>query len=230
MMATDIQHGTSTASRNGCRCVICREANTKRVNEWRWKTGKREKGRKPSYDGLRLARLERIAEYEKHPARCKRCGKVIPYDRRADAHCSVSCARRNERAIEHAKSIAKLGGDANGRKRRALVTDSDFAINVRLSTYRGAARKRGFVFELSRDQFVKIILEDCWYCGRPPQTTWRKTKRESAPNLNGIDRVDNAKGYTVENSVPCCGPCNRAKHTLGCEEFVALAKLIAARH
>lgn len=226
----NVTPGSSTAYRNGCRCSECSEANTRRVNEWRWKNGARIKGRKPSYETHRMRKAERIAAYEQSPSRCRRCAKPIPYERRTDAHCSVSCARRNERAIIQAQAIALAGGLANGKKRRAAVTDEDFSINVRLSAYRGMARRRGCVFELSRDQFAALVRGACWYCGGSPLPTWRKASRPGCPPLNGIDRIDNSKGYTLENSVPCCGPCNRAKHTMNHEEFISMAKRIAARH
>jgi hypothetical protein len=31
---------------------------------------------------------------------------------------------------------------------------------------------------------------------------------------NGIDRVDNEKGYLVENCVPCCFTCNSLKKSV----------------
>lgn len=36
---------------------------------------------------------------------------------------------------------------------------------------------------------------------------------------SGLDRVDNDKGYTVENSVACCTRCNTMKSTYCLEEF-----------
>jgi hypothetical protein len=36
---------------------------------------------------------------------------------------------------------------------------------------------------------------------------------------NGIDRVDNSKGYTPENTVPCCKICNKIKGTGDVQTF-----------
>jgi hypothetical protein len=36
----------------------------------------------------------------------------------------------------------------------------------------------------------------------------------------GIDRKDNTKGYVLENSLPCCYLCNRAKGDKPYEEFI----------
>lgn len=38
---------------------------------------------------------------------------------------------------------------------------------------------------------------------------------------NGIDRVDNSKGYTSDNCVPCCWACNNAKKNNSSSEFLA---------
>lgn len=41
---------------------------------------------------------------------------------------------------------------------------------------------------------------------------------------NGIDRIDNAKGYTIENSVTCCKRCNFAKRNMSYDEFISWGK------
>jgi hypothetical protein len=37
---------------------------------------------------------------------------------------------------------------------------------------------------------------------------------------SGIDRKDNNKGYTLENSVSCCTQCNTAKLNFTTEQFM----------
>jgi hypothetical protein len=46
---------------------------------------------------------------------------------------------------------------------------------------------------------------------------------------NGIDRLDNALGYTTANSVPCCKPCNQAKNDRSVDEFRDWACALAMR-
>ena len=50
------------------------------------------------------------------------------------------------------------------------------------------------------DEFSSLVDKECYYC--------HYYKKEE---VNGIDRVDNTKGYTKENSVSCCEMCNRIK-------------------
>lgn len=45
---------------------------------------------------------------------------------------------------------------------------------------------------------------------------------------NGIDRVDNAVGYILENCIPCCEFCNKAKGTKTYFDFLDwICRLIA---
>ena len=56
-----------------------------------------------------------------------------------------------------------------------------------------------------------------------PRSSTRKESRRRGNGdytYNGIDRVDNTRGYTLDNVVPCCFKCNRAKDTMTKEEFL----------
>jgi 5-methylcytosine-specific restriction endonuclease McrA len=68
-------------------------------------------------------------------------------------------------------------------------------------------------------------LAPCHYCGLPPYTVSHR-KKDQAFVYTGIDRVDNEKGYTPDNVVPCCGVCNFMKGKLGLEQFLAQIKRI----
>jgi len=48
-------------------------------------------------------------------------------------------------------------------------------------------------------------------------------------NLNGIDRVNNAFGYTWQNCVACCENCNRSKGTRTVADFMKWALNIARK-
>ena len=104
--------------------------------------------------------------------------------------------------------------------------------NTMYHNYRRAAVRRGYAFEITFDEFSSLISQDCAYCGQPPSTLFHddyavKATKFYAPGefyYNGVDRVDNAIGYTVGNVVPCCKICNQAKHTLTVGEWLQWAK------
>ena len=89
------------------------------------------------------------------------------------------------------------------------------------STYRKGAKKRGYTWKISQEQFLLLTSAYCCYCG----------KSDSAASYGmGIDRWDNSRGYFADNVVPCCKDCNRAKSTRTPRDFVEGCRAIAAQH
>lgn len=96
------------------------------------------------------------------------------------------------------------------------------------SLFAGYKRDRGYEFSITYEYFKDIISKNCHYCGSEPSNV-KKDKRSFGDRVlkyNGIDRIDNDKGYTEENTVPCCRNCNIAKHTYTVEFFKELVTKI----
>ena len=72
--------------------------------------------------------------------------------------------------------------------------------------YLQLSNMRNKEFELTIKQYWDIKQNPCYYCG-------------NQHNI-GIDRLDNTKGYTVENSVPCCYMCNMMKNTMSEDQLI----------
>ena len=99
----------------------------------------------------------------------------------------------------------------------------EHSINSAWKSLRNNAKTRSISVDISKEEFVSIAKMDCFYCGEPPtekiyhdQPSWSTPAR-----LNGIDRVDNSIGYTVDNIVASCYICNRGKMNLSLQEFKA---------
>lgn len=85
--------------------------------------------------------------------------------------------------------------------------------NSLLRQYKFNAAKKGLPFLLTDERFFELTKMNCYLCNDPPSAFYRHSKGCNGAYLyNGIDRVDNALGYTEENSRPCCAPCNLIKH------------------
>lgn len=109
----------------------------------------------------------------------------------------IETARIN--IIENRKSAVKPYGVA--------------AFNQLYSRYKCQAQERGIPFNLSTEEFRQLTSQNCFLCGSEPAQTERSHGRAYNGNYvyNGIDRVDNNKGYQFDNCAPCCGKCNRSK-------------------
>jgi len=81
------------------------------------------------------------------------------------------------------------------------------------------AKKRGYEWHLTNEQIAQLTKQPCHYCGAEPSQVCGDEKMYGNYIYNGIDRVDNTKGYTIDNVVPCCGACNRAKDVMTIDEF-----------
>lgn len=82
-------------------------------------------------------------------------------------------------------------------------------------------------FSLTKEDAYKMFSANCHYCNLPPSNVYLN-KRSGLPETkySGIDRVDSSKGYTVENTVPCCKQCNYAKLTMTEQEFYDWVKRV----
>lgn len=92
--------------------------------------------------------------------------------------------------------------------------------------YQDAAQRRGLDFKLSREEFRDITQKPCFYCGILPNSIFGRRNTNGGYIHNGIDRINNSKGYTFDNCVPCCKICNYMKHKLSQEEFLIHIKEI----
>lgn len=81
--------------------------------------------------------------------------------------------------------------------------------------YIKSAQKRGIDFTLPKTIFNELILKPCFYCSY--------IKKDE---VNGIDRIDNNKGYVEDNCIACCQFCNLAKGTQHPQEFIDKMKAI----
>ena len=71
------------------------------------------------------------------------------------------------------------------------------------------AYARGLLFTITESDFEKCAIQPCYYCGFSSMT-----------RLNGIDRIDNNKGYIAGNCLSCCTMCNIIKNVQHPLEFL----------
>lgn len=75
------------------------------------------------------------------------------------------------------------------------------------------AEKRNLEFKITLDQAAGFKNKKCNYCGKA-------VKRIS------LDRVNNNRGYVIDNIVTCCEKCNRMKRNMTVNEFINQCKKI----
>jgi len=79
------------------------------------------------------------------------------------------------------------------------------------------AKERGLNFEISEQQTGEFWQKPCHYC------TW------AIPTI-GLDRIDNAKGYVIDNLISSCPVCNGSKLVFSQAEYINHCRIVAAAH
>lgn len=98
--------------------------------------------------------------------------------------------------------------------------DPDLLVHDIYIRYVRSANKRNILFNIDKEFFAKLIIQNCYYCNRPPQQVYKSKKREF--KYNGIDRLESSKGYELYNCVTCCKQCNYAKGKMNYKDFIDL--------
>lgn len=131
--------------------------------------------------------------------------------------CICDCGKLVNTALIAVKSCGCLQKEKLvERSRKQMGFASTTAV---LSYYKRNAKNRNLEWNLSREEFSKIVQGSCYYCNSSPNNVFAMKSGDKLIR-NGIDRLDNTKGYTLTNCVSCCKICNRAKGSLPLDEFL----------
>jgi hypothetical protein len=129
--------------------------------------------------------------------KCSVCRQVLPLSKFA------------VEPLRPTKGMARKRVEYRHRPKASCMVCS--AKRGRYTVYKNSAKASGRVFTLSKELFYNLLESDCYYCGDSPS---------GKAECNGIDRVDNSRGYEEDNVVPCCSICNTAKSTLPLDEWI----------
>jgi hypothetical protein len=145
--------------------------------------------------------------------------------------CGITASHRStalrKGAFAHCdgRHLRRLSAPSPLRKRSGYAAATE--VYRRIQT---GAKRRGFPFSLSRNEFDLITASNCWYCGAPPSNQHSRRHFYGTFIYNGIDRLDSLLGYEVNNCVACCATCNIMKQDLLPAEFLLHIEQIYRHH
>ena len=94
----------------------------------------------------------------------------------------VYCKKHYDIAVKHSYSINRLP-------------------KIRLAYVYKESIRHGTLSDILLGQYVKLLQQGCHYCGEGLENSTK----------SGLDRINNSKGYTLDNVLPCCGACNQIR-------------------
>lgn len=151
-------------------------------------------------------------EFVKHPIKAKNygwkcqcdCGNISEF---IDTNNLTSGRVKSCGCIRNRKSSERLKNKPSKNK----LESGEGSMSCLINSYRYGAKKRGFDYNLTRDEFREITKGVCFHCGIEPKQIMQGQRTNGPYVYNGIDRLDSKIGYNISNCVPCCNQCNTAK-------------------
>lgn len=104
--------------------------------------------------------------------------------------------------------------------RKNSTSVEDRRIKYLFAQYKSHAKYNKREFTLTIDEFKNLVYSNCHYCDEPPSNLVKNPRYGGPFYYNGIDRKDALRYYTLDNSLPCCITCNRAKNNMSYKEFI----------
>lgn len=108
-----------------------------------------------------------------------------------------------------------------------MTRKEEYSFDQLLILYRYQAKSRGFDFNLTKEQFKSLTQLPCFYCGDSFTNAYKR--RKGIYLYNGVDRLNSALGYEIENCVACCKVHNRMKFRMSVQEFIAACRSVVDR-
>lgn len=118
------------------------------------------------------------------------------------------------RTLGHKKRVQKWNKSEKGKH---AINTYQKTIKGRYNFSKQKAKKQNKEFTLTLEQYEQLLSKPCYYDGVSLLGEYGV----------GLDRIDNNKGYTLENVLPCCGNCNKIRGaTISVAEMIEVAKLL----
>jgi hypothetical protein len=143
--------------------------------------------------------------------------------------CICECGNINE-YVDGAK--LKDGKKKNCGKHKRVVKlgprlANDLAAKNKIwSSYISNAKKKKHEITITKEFAIKLFSSNCFYCNAEPSKVIKNHGKIPIMKYNGIDRLDNTKGYVENNVVPCCARCNYKKSSDNKIEFILWIKKV----
>lgn len=130
------------------------------------------------------------------------------------------CPFCNEIFISTSNRFKTISSCYNCRAETKKVSSEESTLKHLYSGVKGRRISKERGFDLTFDEFKKLVKTSCHYCGSKGYVSKGHREWSAEVLVNGLDRIDSSSGYTYNNVVPCCRICNSAKSDMEYDDFI----------
>jgi hypothetical protein len=130
---------------------------------------------------------------------------------------SMTYAEIGDRLGRTEGAVKRMRGEMDLERKKRELSPGESSAYRRFKSYEFDSKHE---FEISFGYWKFLTKQVCYYCGKPPSQVYDVDGLKGSYTYNGIDRLDNERGYTRDNCVACCKECNRAKLEMDAEEYI----------
>ena len=127
--------------------------------------------------------------------------------------CDRQKARRRRQIAANPDEFYAHQRDKNNKRfaanKETILERSRLSVPNRLRSVKNGAKQREYEWSIDDDAAMGMILGPCFFCGIL-----------AVDCVHGLDRLDNCRGYTPDNTVGCCGECNMMKKCIDARTFL----------
>lgn len=116
------------------------------------------------------------------------------------ARCSIEYCRNDSRSLGYCHKHYRIHVERLRPGYHERMRQKTRLTNYRFNGAKSRAKQRNLSFDIEPAWYEAFLKQPCHYCGRTLDETGC-----------GMDRIDNSKGYFVENVIPACGDCNKGR-------------------
>jgi hypothetical protein len=120
--------------------------------------------------------------------------------------------------LEKQASNAKRWRENNPEKQQQFNNARNNSIQCQYKVYMGVAKRKNLAFEITPEDYETTVKMVCYYC-----------HETNEKGFNGLDRINQRLGYTIENCVSCCSQCNYMKGSMSKLAYIQRACHISTK-
>lgn len=143
---------------------------------------------------------------------CKLCNKCrTKYNRQNSTPLHQECIQKwREENKERVRELSRKASNAWVQREKEKDAETYYAklrakhkksVTTKIGQMKRNAETRHLNWELPNEVAYQLVTTACVYCGF----------LDLDKTVNGIDRLDSAKNYIIDNCVACCAHCNMMK-------------------